>query len=203
MAKNEEILHSILKSEKGKRIKSRDHSPKNTTEINRIYKELTGTQEYAPLRVNNIQIKIDENKYLELDDQSHFNEYRLITLNSEIYNNCHLFNVEKYKKMCERYQTNCLKEAGTKDGWKTSTSEKLFLKSNTEKDLTKNGSSRWKQKAFNDFVKDVYAIENKINLKRISVWETIKDNITIKQILDEELTAHYEELKKYILAKFD
>ena len=51
-------------------------------------------------------------------------------------------------------------------------------------------------------MKDVFALENKFILRRISILETISNGILIKDILDHELTQHYEELKKFVLNKF-
>ncbi len=203
MVKKEDVLRDIFKAKKGDRIKTSEDSLKNIDEIKKVYKDLTGTLTKIPLRISNFSIKIDSKTFIELDDQLHFNRYRLQTLKSEIYQNCKLFNVEEHKRLCEEHEPTCLRIAGDTDRWKTNNSEKAFLKSGPEKKLEGNGSSRWKQKAFFDFIKDVYAIENEINLKRVSVWETVKGNITIKQILDEEIKEHYENLKKHILRKFE
>ena len=203
MGKKELLLCKILNGVKGERIKVTEDYLNNINKIKIIYDELGGCSDKIPLRIGNFDIKIESNKYLELDEQLHFNRYRLITLNSDLYVNCHFFDKEFYKKLCKLHEIDCLKSGGYGGKWKNNSTEKLFKKSAPFKDLTGNGSSRWKQRAFYDFVKDVFALENKFILRRISIWETISNGILIKEILDKELSQHYEELKQFVLNKFE
>ena len=203
MGKKEELLCKILNAEKGERIRVTEESLKNINQIKIIYNELGGCSDKIPLRIGNFDIKIENNKYLELDEQLHFNRYRLITLDSNCYSKCNFFDIDFYKQLCKQHENDCLSSGGYGGKWKNNSTEKLFKKSAPFKDLTGNGSSRWKQRAFYDFVKDVFALENNLMLRRVSIWETISDGILIKDILDKELIQYYEELKKFVLIKFN
>jgi hypothetical protein len=202
MGKKETLLCNILQGTKGERFQVNDTSLKNLDHIKKIYTELGGCSNKIPLRIGNFDIKLQNDHYLELDEQLHFNRYRLITLKSDIYLNCKSFNVDFYKKSCQIHEIDCLNSGGYGGKWKNDSTEKLFLKSSPNKDLNGNGSSRWKQRAFYDFIKDCFALENKIILQRVSIWETIPSKIKIKDILDKEMEQHYNELRTFILNKF-
>ena len=202
MGKKEILLRKILNEEKGERIKINLDSLKNLDQIKKIYNELGGCSNKISLWLCHVEIKLQNDKYLELDEQLHFNRYRLITLNSKLYVNCNLFNVDFYKDLCKNHEIDCLKSGGYAGKWKNNSTEKLFLKSSPFKDLNGNGSSRWKQRAFYDFIKDIFALENNKNLRRVSIWETIANGILIKNILDNEIKEYYDELREFILNKF-
>ena len=71
--------------------------------------------------------------------------------------------------------------------WCNSSTEKLFGKSSINGDLNGNGSSRWKQRAFYDFLKDISYLFMDINIIRISVWDEIiikEEYKTIGWLLD-------------------
>ena len=201
MGKKENILREILNGNKGENFKIPNESFINLEEIKRIYSKLGGKLGNFPLRIGNFDIKFGRNNYLELDEQLHFNRYRLITFNSKIYSNCKIFLVGSYKKWCDEKEIICLKSGRSGGKWKNKSSEKQFPNSSENGDLNGNGSSRWKQRAFYDFLKDVYVIENNIKMRRISIWETI-DGKTVKEILEKELKNYYSSLIDYINKKF-
>ena len=53
-------------------------------------------------------------------------------------------------------------------------SEKLFIKSNDNGCLNGTGSSRWRQRAFYDFLRDVTGLIKGIPVIRLSVYQTFK-----------------------------
>lgn len=128
MGKKEILLCTILNGGKGERINVNESSLKNLNQIKKIYKELGGCSDKIPLRIGNFDIKIQNNKYLELDEQLHFNRYRLITLNSKLYVNCTFFNIDFYKNLCKVHEMDCLKSGGYGGKWKNDSTEKLLQK---------------------------------------------------------------------------
>ncbi|MFT4309101.1 MAG: hypothetical protein ACMXYL_01290, partial [Candidatus Woesearchaeota archaeon] len=200
MGLKEELLRNILGGIKGESISLGENSIKNINEVKRVYKLLLGTSNKLPLRIGNFDIKV-QGTYIELDEHLHFNRYRLITLNSSIYKNTKIFNLELYKKLCKEHEEDCLKSGGYGGKWKNNSTEKLFAKSSPYKDLRGNGPSRWRQRAFYDFMKDLYATEKKIKLRRFSVWERIESGVLIKDILDKKLKAHYPQLRTHVMSK--
>lgn len=66
--------------------------------------------------------------------------------------------------------------------WKTDSSEKQFTKSDVEGRLEKAGSSRWRQRAFYDFLRDVVTQSLAIPLYRFSIYDQI-DSTTLGKLL--------------------
>ena len=66
-----------------------------------------------------------------------------------------------------------LKAGGFGGNWTNSSSEKQFGHSSMPKIMDENGSARWKQRAFYDFLKDVSILVHKVPLVRLSIWDEI------------------------------
>ena len=79
--------------------------------------------------------------------------------------------MEAYKQFCEQYESRCRKFGGY---WKSDSSENLFMKSNDNGCLNGAGSSRWKQRAFYDFLRDVTGLIKGIPVIRLSIYQTFK-----------------------------
>ena len=170
-------------------------------EILDIYKKLGGIQESFPINYS-WDIKYPD-FIIELDEELHFNRYRLITLNSSIYNSYRYFSIGKYKEYCRLYENNCLSFGKYGNKWMSNSSEKFFLKSNDYGVLEGNGSSRWRQRAFNDFLKDVNSVIRNKPVIRVSIYDEY-DGETIGSILnrrDRKKTTDfvYSVLKEYKL----
>lgn len=170
-------------------------------EILDIYKKLGGIQESFPINYS-WDIKYPD-FILELDEELHFNRYRLITLSSSIYNNYKYFSIDKYKVYCQLYENKCLSSGKYGNKWKSNSSDKLFLKSSDYGILEGNGSSRWRQRAFNDFLKDINSVIRNKPIIRVSIYDEYNGE-TIGSILnrgDRKKTTDFVNsvLKKYKL----
>lgn len=86
---------------------------------------------------------ITEKYIIELDEQLHFNDYRLITLNSPLYNEIKSFPLEIYKDYCARYKENCLKAGSHGGKWSNVSCEKMFGLAQRKGLLNGNGSPRF------------------------------------------------------------
>jgi superfamily II DNA/RNA helicase len=64
-----------------------------------------------------------------------------------------------------------------------------------------NSKKNIKSLAGSYLYKDIFALENNIALRRVSIWETVS-GVLIKDILDKEMKEYYEDLKNFILNKF-
>lgn len=119
---------------------------------------------------------------IELDEERHFNRYRLKTLQSTFYKTDDYFSVRDYQQYCKDKETICLKTASWGRNWKNASTEKQFSQSDPEGLLAKNGSSRWKQRAYYDFLKDVSSQIMGVPIFRLSIYDTHK-GISIDQLL--------------------
>ena len=140
------------------------------SEVESMYKELGGILGEPPLTFGSWDISTPE-FILELDEENHFNRYRLQTLNSNIYQMINGFRLDEYMRFCTQYESGCRKHGGF---WKNNSSEKLFVKSDDNGCLDGAGSSRWRQRAFYDFLRDVTGLIKEIPVIRLSIYQTFK-----------------------------
>ena len=140
------------------------------SEVESMYKELGGILGEPPLTFGSWDISTPE-FILELDEENHFNRYRLQTLNSNVYQMINGFHLDEYMRFCTLYESGCRKHGGF---WKNNSSEKLFVKSDDNGCLDGAGSSRWRQRAFYDFLRDVTGLIMEIPVIRLSIYQTFK-----------------------------
>ena len=81
------------------------------------------------------------------------------------------FRLDEYMRFCELYESGCRKHGGF---WKNNSSEKLFVKSDDNGCLNGTGSSRWRQRAFYDFLRDITGVISGIPVIRLSIYQTFK-----------------------------
>lgn len=158
-----------------------------------MYRTLGGEEPKTPFNIGKFDIDL-EDCIIELDEENHFNRYRLITLESPMYKDWKCFNVTDYQKYCDEYEKKCCTYGGY---WNNSSSDKQYGGSSNKGDLNGKGSSRWKQRAFYDFVKDVYSMVTGVPVIRISIYDTYQSQSISDLILQEK----EEELKQYIEIK--
>lgn len=145
-----------------------------------VYRILGGVLSMPPIRVGKYDIDT-ANFIIELDEENHFNRYRLSTLNSPIYANNPNIDVAQYKKFCKNYEDRCLTYGKYA---KNDSTEKQFGYCELDGNLG-DSRSRWKQRAFYDFIKDITSIVKNVPIIRISIYEKYK-GLTIEKLIDGE-----------------
>lgn len=192
------------------------------SEIKRIYHELGGILDDCPTRPGNWDICIDQqiaSKNLdikreiriELDEELHFNRYRLITLKALFYSRLKAFPLEKYRQYCANYEPEALRAGKYGRKWTTESAEKQFGPAGPYGELDGNGAPRWKQRAFYDMLKDLASLSFNITLARISVWDqlTLENRKTdkvrdfLKPGPEPANRQQLKELKKLMLCRFN
>ncbi len=141
-----------------------------SNEVERIYKELGGTLDEFPMNFGPWDISTPE-FIIELDEENHFNRYRQQTLKSDIYQKIKGFPLNEYQQYCTKYESRCITHGGY---WKNNSSENHFIKSDDNGVLNGSGSSRWKQRAFYDLLRDVTGLIKGIPVIRLSIYQTFK-----------------------------
>ena len=122
---------------------------------------------------------------VELDEEQHFNRYRALTLASPVYRSIPTLHHRDYVHWCADHETACLRKAGHGGYWSKPATDRMFGPSGPEKDLTGRGSSRWKQRAFYDFIRDAWQPVSGVPVVRLSVWETVaNDSIRLGEALN-------------------
>lgn len=157
-------------------------------EFQRIYLALGGVLHRYPTNIGFYDVFLSDFA-IELDEERHFNRYRNMTLDSIIYDQLPNFPLADYNRFCSDYEVKCLRAAGWGGYWFTASSDRQFGLSNVPGNLDGNGSSRWKQRAFYDFLKDTIQLINHILLIRISIYDKLETFDGVKSI-DEILSGN-------------
>lgn len=207
MKQRQEILSGILNNyyeagnNPGNSIFSNDLKKGGlTNEVYRIWKKLDGQNDLYPLEFGGWDI-ILEKFILELDEEQHFNRYRGITLESFTYHVSNCFEISEYTKYCSTKEQDCLKKSSWGKYWTSPSSEQQFGKPGINGDLNGNGSPRWRQRAYYDYLRDVFATVYQVRLIRISIYDKliISGRIrTIGELLEDNCQGNNAEILKFI-----
>lgn len=141
--------------------------------IDRVYRALGGLLCDFPARPGNWDAEWLDCA-VELDEERHFNRYRRLTLESELYGRLPRVSIHAYRLLCDTREKACLAAARHGGYWSSASSDKQFGCSDLQGVLGDRGSSRWKQRAFYDFLKDLAPIFLGIPVVRISIWEQVE-----------------------------
>jgi len=190
MGKRQEILINLLKTQSSKVNCAVISKPtvidfkksKCYNELLKIYRSLGGGQPEIPFNIGAYDCTID-GTIVELDEENHFNRYRLLTLQSDNYSSNSILVKDNYLSFCKAYESKCQARGGY---WSSPSSEKQFGKSDEPGQFIKGGSSRWKQRAFYDLLKDHIPQLLGVPVKRISIYDSIDINeskISIDNVL--------------------
>lgn len=169
-----------------------------------IYQELGGQNQQFPVRIVRETLLIDEKLFIAIDDHSHFNRYRSMTLRSDIYNSLKVVDAEKYRRFCRMHEKECLKSGLLTEKWANIKSIEYFGQPSDPGDFFGNGSPGWKLKAFEDFMLDIIAMIKKLELIRISCYDTILQNgqlVRISKLL--ESRNNLSMMGKYLTKKIN
>lgn len=153
------------------------------SEIQRVYKQLGGVLNSFPVNVGRWDLRVGA-VAIELDEERHFNRYRLTTLKSSVYSNLPEFPLPSYRSYCVRREAQCLAAAKHGGYWSNASCIRQFGPKSSEGDLTPPGSPRWKQRAFYDFMKDLLPTICGTTLARVSIWDDVPVNgVNVNQVL--------------------
>lgn len=155
------------------------------TEVSEVFRRLGGVTSEPRLVPGGWDFAA-EPCVVELDEQRHFNRCRRVTLESVVYDSSKAFDRDVYRRFCEDYEDDCLKSARHGGYWSNPVSDREFGPSGLPGVLEGLGPSRWRQRAFYDFVKDAWALATDLPLIRLSVCEEVEENgasVTLGQAL--------------------
>lgn len=171
-------------------------------EAHSVYKTLGGVLTDIPCRIGGWDFVVD-GRVVELDEEAHFNRYRGTTFTSNIYKDNPYVDPQHYVQCCRIHEKECLEGRSFGGYWTNDSAEKQFGKAGPNRDLTGNGSPRWKQRAFYDFVKDFVPLVFGVPLIRIPIYEVLTDekgsSLTVDQILQAVDTRHADLLYHRII----
>lgn len=141
-------------------------------ELVSLYRDLGGVLDIQDFKSGKWDIVCTDGLTFEVDEDLHFNEYRAATFQSSW--SSQLPWLKSYLNFSVRFREKCLGAGGYGGKWQNPSTDKMFGGSDPAKTFAKLGSSRWKQRALYDSVKDAYAIHTQgASLVRISIHDEI------------------------------
>lgn len=158
-------------------------------EVDRVYRKLGGVLQQFELNLRAWDIEF-EGIAVELDEQLHFNRYRLATLDSPAYAHLPGFPLAAYQEHCEKHESECLSAGGFGGKWTSRSTVRQFGKGASPRDLSGQGSPRWRQRAFYDFVKDLSPRLIGVQVVRVSIWDTVPEDGQVRRVLDVLRSPH-------------
>jgi hypothetical protein len=151
--------------------------------VRRVYRELGGQSDDPRIAPGGWDIVCD-NMTIELDEERHFNRYRLATLREPVYDDLSVFDVARYRRYCDAYEPECLRTAHHGGYWSNPSAEREFGQAGPEGELSGPGAPRWRQRAFYDFIKDLTPFTGGAGVVRVSIWDAITVDETTLQVRD-------------------
>ena len=140
------------------------------SDVDRVYRRLGGSLPEFPAAAGIWDICLGK-VVVEVDEERHFNRYRLMTLESELYLKLPLFPRTAYQSYSQENEAGCLKAAGWGGNWANRSTARQFGQAGPLRtlpsDSTINGPSRWKQRAFYDLIKDLSVLTGGPPLARL------------------------------------
>ena len=137
-------------------------------------------------------ITLSDGLVIELDEQAHFNRYRVESFNCS--SSSALPWRTDYLGYCASMEMACLKSASWGKYWTTTTCETMFGPSTVPKSLEGAGSARWKQRALYDSMKDLGGIYNpEIRVARLSIYDTV-GNSSLDEVLKRRVSCDSDDL---------
>lgn len=142
-------------------------------EVLAVYRKLGGQLESPALRPGAWDLTVD-GILVELDEQLHFNRYRATTLEAPTYATLSRFPLTAYRAFSAAKEPDCLRLGSGQGRWMNTSTEAHFGPCGPRGDLSGNGSSRWKQRALYDFMKDLTQLDpDAPPLARITIWDPL------------------------------
>jgi hypothetical protein len=138
-------------------------------EIEDVYKRRGGILPILPLNLRSWDVESD-GIAIEFDEYLHLNRYRGMTLQSAIYKRLPRFPLNAYKRYCSEHEEKCLCAGSYGGNWTNKSARAQFGLESPPRDMSERWISRWKQREFYDFLKDLSPLLIGVNVVRVAVW---------------------------------
>lgn len=149
---------------------TQDLPPEVRTALVGLYRNMGGILDLEDFAAGEWDFNLVGGLKIELDEFLHFNRYRGMTLSVPWAERVEWST--DYEIFCETFEYKCL-QSRLEGMWANQSSERMFGPSDPIGVLGEMGSSRWKQRALYDAVRDAVACHKNLAVARISVADRI------------------------------
>lgn len=132
---------------------------------------------------------------VELDEELHFNRYRLSTLSASWSDG--LPWADEYRLYSARYEAACLAAGSWGKRWTTRRAEAQFGPAGASRDLSGSGAPRWKQRAQYDCMKDTLAMSGNVRLVRLSIYDLVGE-VPLEAVLRGQAKCDLEDIDRLV-----
>ncbi len=148
--------------------------------LTELYRAIDGSIEDPPLRPGGWDLSFEEGFVVELDEELHFNRYRLQTLDAAWATD--LPWQEEYRRFCVEREDACLRAGAWGRRWTNPSSARMFTGGDPGDLRVGAGGPRWKQRALYDAMKDAAPSLGIVALSRVSIHDIV-DGVELEQVL--------------------
>ncbi|MDZ4827684.1 MAG: hypothetical protein SGJ13_14660 [Actinomycetota bacterium] len=156
---------------------------------------LGGVAEPEQLRPSAWDLAYEGGVVVELDEELHFNRYRLVTFEAPW--TASLPWRISYRQYCDAHEAECLTAGGWGQRWTNPSCEAMFGAADNPGVFGAVGAPRWKQRALYDSIKDAYARSTGVRLARISVHDHV-GGVEIGRGLQGAETLNVDALRAFV-----
>jgi hypothetical protein len=160
-----------------------------------VYRQLGGAHSSPRLAPGGWDLAFDDGSVLELDEELHFNRYRLLTLQSNWADA--LPWKRDYVRFSSEREPDCLRAGKWGKRWSNPSAERMFAPAGTPGDFEGGGAPRWKQRALYDAMKDSVAASDDVRLIRVSVHDDVA-GVVLGEALERKASIDLEALQDLI-----
>lgn len=163
-----------------------------------VVRELGGVSSPSALTPQGWDMQADE-VLIEFDEDLHFNRYRTLTLTAPWYS-CLPWS-EAYIGYALSFEDTCLRAGRHGGRWASVSSDRMFGGSDDDGVLGRLGSSRWKQRAVYDALKDAHAYYSTgVALARVSIHDDV-NGLNINWATKRDITLEPRALRAFIQSR--
>jgi hypothetical protein len=138
---------------------------------------------------------LEEGFVVELDEELHFNRYRLRSLDAPWSSG--LPWREAYRAQCAAHEPACLRKGLSQGRWTNASSARMFA-GGAPGDLSDGaGSPRWKQRALYDAMKDAAPALRIVGVSRVSVHDVV-GGVRLEDVLRGRVAVSPERIRHLV-----
>ncbi len=173
--------------------------PELGASISDLYASLGGQANPTTLRPGNWDIALEGGVVIELDEELHFNRYRLATLAPAWTES--LPWRPTYSALCADHEGDCLAAGRWGKRWTNPSCEAHFGTPDRPGEFTSGGSPRWKQRAIYDAIKDAACLSDLgLQLARVATHDRV-GHATLGAVLDGAAGATSGEVAEFVRSR--